>query len=85
MACEYIETIEQNNYTITGATDEAYPTFDPFEMYPKSKVVIYKNKIYKARQTISLPTYYVYNKEEKALYIHLVVFLGFPIVEYLQN
>lgn len=69
MACEYIETIEQNNYTITGATDEAYPTFDPFEMYPKSEVVIYKNKIYKARQTISLPTYYVYNKEEKALYI----------------
>ena len=69
MACEYIETIEQNNYTVTGATDEAYPTFDPFEMYPKSEVVIYKNKIYKARQTISLPTYYVYNKEEKALYI----------------
>lgn len=69
MACEYIETIEQNNYTITGATDEAYLTFDPFEMYPKSEVVIYKNKIYKARQTISLPTYYVYNKEEKALYI----------------
>ena len=69
MACEYIETIEQNNYTVTGATDEAYPAFDPFEMYPKSEVVIYKNKIYKARQTISLPTYYVYNKEEKALYI----------------
>ena len=69
MACEYIETIEQNNYTVTGATDEAYPAFDPFEMYPKSEVVIYKNKIYKARQTIPLPTYYVYNKEEKALYI----------------
>lgn len=69
MACEYIETIEQNNYTVTGATDEAYPTFDPFEMYPKSEVVIYNNRIYKARQTISLPTYYVYNKEEKALYI----------------
>ena len=69
MAFEYIETIEQNNYTVIGATDEAYPTFDPFEMYPKSEVVIYKNKIYKARQTISLPTYYVYNKEEKALYI----------------
>ena len=32
MACEYIETIEQNNYTVTGATDEAYPTFDPFEI-----------------------------------------------------
>ena len=31
MACEYIETIEQNNYTVTGATDEAYPAFDPFE------------------------------------------------------
>ena len=44
MACEYIETIEQNNYTVIGATDEAYPTFDPFEMYPKSEVVIYKNK-----------------------------------------
>lgn len=69
MACEYIETIEQNNYTVTGATDEAYPAFDPFEMYPKSELVIYKNKIYKARQTIPLPTYYVYNKEEKALYI----------------
>ena len=61
MAFEYIETIEQNNYTITGATDEAYSTFDPFEMYPKSEVVIYKNKIYKARQAISLPTQHAHS------------------------
>ena len=37
MAFEYIETIEQNNYTITGATDEAYPTFDPLKCTQNQK------------------------------------------------
>lgn len=69
MACEYIETIEQNNYTVTGATDEAYPTFDPFEMYPKSEVVIYKNKIYKARQT----TKWIYSRIILSRYISTIL------------
>ena len=66
---EYIEIIEQTNYTVTGVTDEAYPTWDAFSMYPKTNKVIFNNKIYEARQTISLPTYYVYNKSEDSLYI----------------
>lgn len=68
-AFEFIENIEQTNYTITGATDEAYPTWDAFSVYPKTEKVKYSNRIYRARQTISLPTYYVYNKSEKSLYI----------------
>ncbi len=66
---EYIETIEQNNYTITGATDEAYPTWDAFAVYSKTQKVIFNYKIYEARQTISLPTYYVYSKSGNELYI----------------
>ena len=69
MSFEYIETVEQTDYTITGATDESYPAWDAFSVYPKTEKVIYNNKIYEARQTISLPTYYVYNKSEKSLYI----------------
>lgn len=69
MSFEYIETVEQTNYTVTGATDEAYPVWDAFSVYPKTEKVKYNNKIYRARQTISLPTYYVYNKSEKLLYI----------------
>lgn len=66
---EYIEIIEQTNYTVTGATDEVYPTWNAFSMYSKTNKVIFSNKIYEARQTISLPTYYVYNKSEDSLYI----------------
>lgn len=69
MSFEYIETVEQTNYTVTGATDEAYPEWNAFSMYSKTEKVKYNSKIYKARQTISLPTYYVYNKSEKSLYI----------------
>lgn len=69
MSFEYIETVEQTNYTVTGATDEAYPEWNAFSVYSKTEKVKYNSKIYKARQTISLPTYYVYNKSEKSLYI----------------
>ncbi len=69
MAFEYIETIEQTDYTITGVTDEAYPTWDAFSSYPKTTKTIYENKIYEANQQISPPTYYVYNISEASLYI----------------
>jgi len=77
MSFEYIETVEQINYTITGATDEAYPTWNAFDVYSKSQKVKYSNKIYQARQTMSLPTYYVYNKSEKSLHIpSIAVFMA---------
>lgn len=69
MSFEYIDTVEQTNYTVTGATDEAYPAWSAFSIYSKTDKIIFNNKIYEARQTISLPTYYVYNKSEDSLYI----------------
>lgn len=69
MSFEFIEIIEQTNYTVTGATDEAYPIWDGFTVNSKNDKVIYNGKIYEARQTIAIPTYYVYNKTENLLYI----------------
>jgi len=69
MALEYIEIIEQTDYTITGATDESYPTWNDSSIFSKNDKTIHNGKIYEARQTIGLPTYYVYNKSENSLYI----------------
>lgn len=69
MALEYIDEILQTDYTISGATDEAYPAWDAFTVYPKTTKVIHENKIYEANKTVALPTYYVYSKTENSLYI----------------
>lgn len=69
MAFEYLEEVTQNNYTITGVTDESYPAWVFSNLYSKSTKVIYNNKTYEAYTIIPLPTYYVYNIEADEIYI----------------
>lgn len=69
MALEYIDEVVQNNYTITGVTDESYPAWNFATVYPKGTKVIYNYKIYEAYTIIPLPTYYVYNIEADDIYI----------------
>lgn len=66
---EYIEEVEQKNYTIAGVTDESYPTYNLQTVYPKATKVIYEEKIYEAYVSIPRPTYYVYSEEDESTYI----------------
>lgn len=69
MALEYIDEIPQDNYTLTGVTDENYPLFSFDEIYPEGTKVIFNDKIYKSLTAIRRTTWYVYDSEEDSIYV----------------
>jgi len=90
MAFEYIEEITQTSYTLTGATDESYPSFSIDTQYSKDTKVIYNNTIFSASTTIPKATYYVYNKADNELYIpseatYLATAIFSPTNEFIQR
>lgn len=90
MAFEYIEEITPTSYTLTGATDESYPSFSIDAQYSKGTTVIYNNTIFSANTTIPKATYYVYSKADNELYIpsettYLATAVFSPTNEFIQR
>lgn len=69
MALEYIDEIKQDDYTLSGVTDENYPLFNSETLYRKNDLVIFAEKIYEAKSILPLAVWYVYDKDDAELYI----------------